>query len=157
MSRSRELQKWMAQYKFEQDSAEFEVAPFVDWLIAKGVKMPTPPTPKEMMAKEVSRAAREEKRHDEDGQEYRANLAVHVGTGDERQVVWVDIDKASRNRMEQNSTQRRDQIVGDVVNLVRDVEHWNKQNPTQLPLFVETDFGFDLEMAKAERRLPKAS
>jgi len=155
MSRSSELQKFMSQYKFENDTVEFELLSFVDWLIAKGVKMPTPPTPREMMAKEVSRVARQEKRHDDEG-EYRANLAVHVGTGVQRQVVWVDIDKASRERMEQNATQRREQIVGDVVNLARDVDHWNKHNPNQLPLFVETDFGFDLELAKASRDLAKA-
>lgn len=157
MSRARDLQTWMAQYKYEQESTEFEVAPFVDWLIAKGVELPTPPTPKEMMAKEVSRAARDEKRHDDDGKEYRANLAVHVGTGDQRQVVWVDIDRASRHRMEQNLTQRREQIVGDVVNLARDVDHWNKKNPNQLALVFEPDFGFDLQLAKTPSDLAKAS
>jgi len=157
MSRSSELQKFMAQYRFEKETSEFDTDSFVDWLAARDVKFPTPPTAKEMMAREVSRAAREERRRDEEGNEYRANLAVHIGTGDQRQVVWVDIDKASRNRMEQNATQRREQIVGDVVGLVRDVEHWNKHNPNQMALFVETDFGFDLELAKAARVIAKAS
>ena len=112
-----------------------------------GWKMPKPQTSEEILAKKFSRAARTETRVDpETGERYRVNHAV-VEDGSQM-TLWVDIDDAPRHVMHKSVTNRREQVVGDLLQLTTDVEHWNRKNPSQEPLQIPLDFGPDIEWRK---------
>ena len=112
-----------------------------------GWKMPKPMTPREMLAKKFSKAARTETRVDpETGDRYRVN---HAFTDDSGQMtLWVDIDEAPRAIMHKSMANRREQVVGDLVQLTTDIEHWNRMNPADDPLQIQLDFGPDVEWRK---------
>jgi hypothetical protein len=107
-----------------------------------GYKMPVPKTPIELLAAQLSDAARVETRIDsKTGRPYRANLAVTTPQG----VLWTDIDEAPRHVAHKSFTQRREQMVGEAVQLTLDIDHWNSVNPADMPIDMPMDFAPDIE------------
>ena len=43
------------------------------------------------------------------------------------------------------STQRREQMVGEAVQLTLDIDHWNSVNPAEMPIDMPMDFAPDIE------------
>jgi hypothetical protein len=105
---------------------------------------PEPISPEEMLAREFSQAAREATRQDgKTGQEYRVYHAVKL-EGQGQGVFWVDIDKAIRKHMVKSAFARREQVVGDMVQLTLDLDHWNRINPKEQPIILEKDLTPDV-------------
>lgn len=46
--------------------------------------------------------------------------------------------------MHKSAIQRREQVVGDVVQLYLDLEHWNRINPADEPIVMPTDYTDDI-------------
>ena len=110
----------------------------------KGWPSPEPITPEERLAKEFAQAAREETREDsKTGQPYRVYHAVKQD-GQGQGVFWVDIDEAPRKYMVKSAFARREQVVGDMVQLTLDLAHWNRINPNEVPIVAETDITPDV-------------
>ena len=105
---------------------------------------PAPISPAERLAKEFSEAAREETRQDgKTGQPYRVYHAVKQdGAG--QGVFWVDIDNAPRKHMVKSAFARREQVIGDMVQLTLDLAHWNRVNPKEQPIVAQTDLTPDV-------------
>jgi hypothetical protein len=83
------------------------------------------------------------------GRPYRAYHSLPVKQGQETFFFWVDIDDATRAQMVRSTNRRREQVVGDVVQLTFDLDHWAAANPSEEPIMLETDFGPDVEWRKA--------
>lgn len=116
--------------------------------IGKGWPLPTPISPEERLAKEFAQAAREQTREDAiTGRPYRVYHAFKPD-GQGQGMLWVDIDEAPRNLMLKSAIMRREQMVGDAVQLTFDIEHWNSSNPAQEPIVMELDFQPDVEWRK---------
>ncbi len=115
-----------------------------------GWPLPVPKTPLELLAKQLSHDARETVRHDKaTGRPYRAYHAYSEGHGDKQLTLWIDIDRnPPRHKMHKSLNQRREQMVGDAVQLAFDAEHWNHANSKQEPIQIEFDFGPDIEWRK---------
>ena len=147
MTKDQELQKLIRLYRQETGKSEWDMHDVAKWAARKGYKLPTPLTPLEMLAKAFSKAARTETRVSEyTGQKYRVN---HAFTDDAGQfTLWVDIDQAPRKYMKKSAINRREQVVGDLVQLTLDLDHWNRKNPDQEPLDVPLDFTLDVEWRK---------
>jgi hypothetical protein len=64
-------------------------------------------------------------------------------------VFWVDIDLAPRKHMAKSARDRREQVVGDMVQLTLDLNHWNRVNPDEVPIIAETDITPDVNEALA--------
>jgi hypothetical protein len=108
--------------------------------------MPIPKDPIELLANEFSAAAREETRKDKVlGESYRANIAYRQQQGDKSITLWGDIDNAPRKNMVKNVALRREQMVGDALQLTIDARHWNRVNPNEEPIQPELDFTDDVE------------
>lgn len=111
-----------------------------------GWTMPVPKDPLEILAKEFARVAREEIRHDEEtGEPYRANVAYTQGQGAKQLTFWGDIDKVGRKKMHNNYILRREQMVGDGLQLTLDLKHWNRINPHEEAIQAELDFTDDVQ------------
>jgi hypothetical protein len=63
-------------------------------------------------------------------------------------VVWVDIDEAPRKIMLKSLVNRREQMVGDGLQLTLDADHWNNIHPSEEPIVMPLDFTDDVEWRK---------
>lgn len=139
MANKKEQMQRFARYMREKEGRDLtsqEIA-----LAAKlaGWKLPKPKDPLDILAKEFAEAERDEIKYDEEtGDPYRANICYKLTQGDVPR--WGDIDKASRDKMIRNVALRREQMIGDGLQLTRDANHWNRINPKEEPVQVELDF-----------------
>jgi len=62
--------------------------------------------------------------------------------------VWIDIDEAPRAKIFKSLMQRREQMIGDGLQLTLDSDHWNSVNPTEDPLVIPMDFEDDIKWRK---------
>lgn len=96
------------------------------------------------LAEDFSKALREEYRTDAEGRRYRVNHSVRVTRNGVQMTLWADIRSATRKHMQSSFRQRREQIVGDCVQLNNDIEHYNSMNPEQPPIQMLLDFRDDV-------------
>ncbi len=154
MSQIREDQKVIRLYKEETGETEIDMHKVAKWALSKGVTSPKPKTAEDLLAARFSKAARQEMRKDKStGRPYRANHAVPDGS----LTLWVDIDEAPRKRMHKSTQMRREQMVGDALQLTYDVDHWNSINPDEAPIEIELDFQFDVDLRKASEESTDAA
>lgn len=143
-----EIQFLITRFKQETGKQEFTMFELAEYAASKGYPLPEPVSAIERLAEKFSRAARQETRKDKTtGQPYRAFHCFSETTG--QGWLWVDIDDASRKQMQKAATMRREQMVGDAVQLTLDLDHWNAINSTEEPIEVALDFEPDVQWRKA--------
>ncbi|MDX1952548.1 MAG: hypothetical protein SFY81_10200 [Verrucomicrobiota bacterium] len=109
-----------------------------------GWPLPEPVSPYEVLARHFSRKAREATRQDpKTGDHYRRFHAYPDGKGGQG-VLWIDIDEAPRNIMLKSTIMRREQVVGDMLQLELDLRHWNNVNPKEEPIVLVKDLTEDV-------------
>lgn len=145
-----QMQRLIRQYKDKTGKTEVGMREVAEYAHANGWPLPKPADPMDLLAKAFSEAAREEYRHDaKTGRPYRVNHAVSQSAPNGAQFTfWVDIDETNRKYMEKSAVQRREQVVGDVVQLSFDLDHWNSMHPDEEPIRLQTDFSDDVEWRK---------
>lgn len=151
MASKKQLQQLIAYYRIMTGETELDPKKIAEFALEHGAELPKPKDPLEMLAREISVAAREDLRRDEKtGRPYRAYHSLPI-THPDGQVsfVFVDMDDATRPQMHRSLTKRREQMVGDAVHLVYDADRWNFQNPGLEPIEVALDFGPDVSWRKA--------
>lgn len=119
------------------------------WAIRNGLWHPQPADVIAQCAEDLSRALREEYHTDAKGRRVRSKHAVRVTQGGKQLTLWADMRTAPRPHMELAFAQRRQQIVGDCVQLKRDVDSYNEAHPAQPPLPFILDFTDDAAEADA--------
>ncbi|WP_224244219.1 hypothetical protein [Hyalangium gracile] len=144
--RQRILREYKAAHPGRTPTAQ-EVA---EWAVKKGLEpKPVPVDPMAKLAEEYSKAFREEHRRDpRTGRTYRANHAVTVAKDGKQYTIWGDIDEEPRAFMEKAFKQRREQVVGDLLQLTLDCDHYNATHPEEEPIQLPLDFTDDV----AERK-----
>lgn len=151
MAGKRQLQQIIALYRLKTGETELDPKKMAEFAIQHGIDLPKPKDPLELLAREISVAAREELRRDERTQRpYRAYHSLPIAHADGQvSFVFVDIEDATRPQMHRSLTKRRDQMVGDAVHLTYDADRWNSQHPDLEPIQMALDFGPDVEWRKA--------
>lgn len=104
--------------------------------------------PYDKLSEDMARALREEYATDALGRRFRKNHAVRVTKGGVQLTMWAMLEAAPRQHMQKAFIQRREQIVGDCVQLATDVEVYNDMHKDQPPIPMLFDFRDDV----AERR-----
>lgn len=144
--KSQEMQSIIKRYKEATGQGSVDMHDVAKYAVSMGWPLPKPRTALERLAEQFSGAAREEIRRDEiTGKPYRANLAVTTWQGNQQTTLWTDIDEAPRNIAHRSFQQRREQMVGDAVQLTFDVLHWNRVNEAEEPIKMEMDFNDDVQ------------
>jgi hypothetical protein len=139
------MQSIIKRYKDETGKPSVEMHEVAKYAVSMGWPLPKPKTAIERLAEQFSSAAREEVRRDAvTGNPYRVNLAVTTWQGNQQSTLWHDIDEAPRPVAHRSFQQRREQMVGDAVQLTFDVMHWNRINEGQEPIVMEMDFNDDV-------------
>ena len=60
-------------------------------------------------------------------------------------TFWTDINVADRKIAHKSFQQRREQMVGEAVQLSFDVMHWNRINEKDEPIVMPMDFNDDVQ------------
>jgi hypothetical protein len=121
----------------------------VKWGVERGLIGAPDYDPYDKLAEDMSRALREEYGTDRFGRRYRKNHAVRITKAGVQYTIWAILGEAPREHMQKAFIQRREQIVGDCVQLATDVEVYNDMNRDQPPIQMMLDFRDDV----AERRV----
>jgi hypothetical protein len=104
-----------------------------------------------LCANQLADAMREEYITDPQGRRVRAKHVARRKVGDKQLYFWDDIRTANHNHMQVATQQRRQQIVGDCVQLKRDVDSYNENRRPPIPIQIELDFTADVAEAEALR------
>lgn len=145
-TKAQQMQSIIRRYREETGQDSVDMHEVAKYAMSMGWPLPKPKTAIDRLAEQFSSAAREEIRHDTvTGKPYRANLAITTRQDGEQLTLWHDIDVAPRPVAHRALQQRREQMVGDAVQLTFDVMHWNRINPQEDPIVMPMDFTEDVE------------
>ncbi|MBT9614219.1 MAG: hypothetical protein IV108_13230 [Burkholderiales bacterium] len=145
-TKAQQMQSIIKRYREETGKASVNMHEVAEYAANMGWPLPAPKTALDRLAEQFSSAAREEIRRDDvTGRPYRANLAVTTWQGSQQLTLWTDIDVAPRHIAHKSFQQRREQMVGDAVQLTFDVMHWNKINEVEEPIEMPMDFTDDVQ------------
>jgi hypothetical protein len=149
-SRHHEMQSLIRHYKEVTGEKEVDMHKVAQFAVSKGWPLPQPRSALEMLAREFARAAREEIRHDEvTNRPYRVYHALPTVQGGAQLTLWLDIDEeVQRPKMLKTLINRREQMVGDGLQLTLDMDHWNRINPNEEPIMIPMDLTPDIEWRK---------
>jgi len=150
-TKKQEMQRIIRLYKERTGETAVDMHRVAEFAATMGWPIPTPVDPLDRLAADFSQAAREEVKHDKTtGRPYRVNHAIPDPRRDRRGqfYLWVNIDEAPRGQMLKSLINRRQQMVGDALQLNLDAEHWNNVNPDEEAIQIPLDFGPDVEWAK---------
>lgn len=146
VTKKEQLSDIIKRYKMKTGKNEIDMKEVAKFAVALGWELPKPKDPLDRLAEALSAAAREEIRYDsKTGRPYRANHMVKMGYGNQQYHLWIDIDEAPRKSMHKSLIMRREQMVGDGLQLTLDAMHWNSINPKEEPIVIPLDFTEDVE------------
>lgn len=145
--KAKDIQFMSRLYKEETGTSEVDLHELAKWMVGNGWDLPRPTDPMELLVRQISRALREETRISTvTGSPYRANHAYPVGTNHQGTFwAWIDIDEAERALIHKALQTRREQMVGDALQLSNDADHWNASHSDENPVVIQLDFTDDVE------------
>lgn len=145
-TKRQEMLEVIRRYKEKTGKTEVDMKEVARYSQTLGMPLPKPKDPIDRLAEDFTKAARDEIRYDEKtGKPYRANHAISATYGNQQYHLWIDIDEATRKQMHQSLIMRREQMVGDGLQLTLDATHWNNVNPEEEPIEIPLDFTDDVE------------
>jgi hypothetical protein len=141
-------QRIWREYEETHDHAAASAREVVDWAVReRGLALPRV-DPRDVLAERMSRHLREEYATDDKGRRYRKNHAIRVTKDGVQTTMWGIIGFAPHGHMQRAFTQRREQVIGDLVQLDIDVEVYNETVVKAKRIQLVLDFKDDV----AERR-----
>lgn len=140
-----QLQKVWHLFEEEHGSVPATAREAVAWGVSRGMIEIPEVDPLDKLASDMSSALREEYATDKDGRRYRINHAVRISKGGVQYTFWAIMKDAPREHMQKAFIQRREQIVGDCVQLNTDVGAYNALKVDQQPIQMLFDFRDDIE------------
>lgn len=138
-------------YKEKTGNSEIDMKEVATMAIRMGWKVPPPISQVDRLARELTQVWREVIRHDgRTGKPYRAHHAIVSKPGPHQTYLWIDIDdpETTRPKMHKSLMHRREQMVGDGLQLTLDADHWNSIHPEVKPIQIPLDFTDDVEWRK---------
>lgn len=145
MTYTEQLQKIVADYRSAGQPWPATSSEMAAWAISEGKWHPQHGAMIKKCAEELSGAMREEYVTDPQGRRVRAKHVARFGEGSAQVPLWEDIRSASREHMETAFQQRRQQILGDCKQLKTDVDSYNDNYNSSIPIQMIFDFTDDLE------------
>ena len=127
-----------------------------EWAVANGLLEVPEIDPYDVLAGQMASALRVEHKTDARGRRYRVNHAVRVSKSGVQYTFWAMMDFAEHDFMERAFTQRREQIVGDCLQLKTDVDVYNELNKGRQPeIQLVLNFSDDVAEREKMQRQPR--
>ena len=149
MAKNEQLRKIFREYEKTHDHLPATAREAVVWGVREGLAELPKMDPYDALADQMARALREEYKTDSEGRRYRVNHAVRVSKAGVQHTFWAIMGFAQRGHMEKAFVQRREQIVGDCVQLQTDIDVYNGMNPKEEPMQTVLDFRDDVAERQA--------
>ncbi len=149
---SEQMQAIFDRYTEEVDSSPVSLDNVAAWAIEQGLYRPQPRDVVKLCREALAESLRQEKRVDAKGRKYLAKHSVRTNIGGVQLSLWADIDNAPRSFMEKSFSQRRKAIADDCFQVKQDVDHFNDENPIELPIQIVLDFTDDVAEMEAAAR-----
>jgi len=127
------LQAIWHKYDAEHDHKPTGTREAVEWAVSEGLLQPPKIDPLDVLAGEMAQALREEYSTDSEGRRYRINHAIRVSKSGVQYTFWAAMGFATHDHMEKAFAQRREQIIGDNVQLKIEVDVYNDLNRGERP------------------------
>jgi hypothetical protein len=143
-----QLQNVWHKYEVKNGSMPATAREAVAWGVSHGMIETPEVDPLAKLAEDMATALREEYATDRHGHRYRINHAVRVSSGGVQYTFWAIMKDAPREHMQKAFIQRREQIVGDCVQLSIDVGAYNSFHKDEAPIQMLFDFREDIEERK---------
>lgn len=140
-----QLQKVWHKYEAKHGDVPATTREAVAWGVSEGLLEVPEVDPLARLSEDMADALREEYATDRHGRRYRVNHAVRVTKGGVQYTFWAMMKDAPRAHMQKAFVQRREQIVGDCVQLYTDVAAYNGFNSDEAPIQMLFDFREDIE------------
>lgn len=140
-----QLQRVWHVYEHQHAAVPATVREAVQWGVHRGMIEVPEADPLAKLSEDMATALREEYAVDSKGRRYRVNHAVRVTKAGVQYTFWAIIKDAPREHMQKAFIQRREQIVGDCVQLATDVEAYNDMKKDQPEIPILFDFRDDVE------------
>jgi hypothetical protein len=125
-TRQERLQQAWHRYDGDKGHQPTSARQAVEWAVAAGLLDLPQIDPYDVLAGDMADAL--EIQTDEQGRRYRVNHAVRVTKGGVQYAFWGALGFAPHSHMERAFAQRREQIVGDCLQLETDVDVYNDLN-----------------------------
>ena len=138
-TKTERLQQVWHKYDNDKEHKPTSAREAVEWAVTEGLLELPEVDPYDVLAAQMSQALRDEFATDSQGRRYRVNHAVRVTSAGVQHTFWGVMGFASHEHMEKSFAWRREQIVGDNLQLKTDVDVYNdlvqgKHPPIQLVL-----------------------
>jgi hypothetical protein len=143
-SYSKQLQDIANDYRLSGQGWPATAMEIAKWAIQHGLWQPQPDYIVAKCAEELARAMGEEHIIDPQGRSVRAKHAARVWQDGKQLYLWDDIHTADRSFMAIAFQQRRQQIVGDCLQLKMDMESYNDNANPGAPIQLVFNFEQDL-------------
>jgi hypothetical protein len=144
---SNAVKAYIERYKAETGSdGLLDPHAVAEWAYKNGLHKPSVKTVIDAIATDIAQVFREEYRVDQYGRRYRAKHAATQKNGKKTLSLWADLDdpNAPHSHFVKSFAQRRQQIVGDCVQLKTDVDVYNDKRVPITPIQVPLDFTLDV-------------
>jgi hypothetical protein len=149
LTKAEQMQQLVRIYKESTGEKDVDALKVAQFAVKQGWQLPQPTSAMEMLAHQFADAMRVETKNDSlTGRPYRVNHA-YVPQG--QTTFWFDIDDpdTTRHKMTISLISRREQMVGDAVQLTFDADHWNAMHPDENPITLSLEFLEDVNERKA--------
>jgi hypothetical protein len=155
-TKTEKLQSVWHKYDAERSHKPTSAREAVEWAVREGLLDLPDVDPYDVLAGQMSQALREEYAEDEQGRRYRVNHAVRVSKSGVQYTFWGVMGFASHDHMEKAFSQRREQIIGDNVQLKTDVDVYNDFNRGKRPqIQLVLDYTDDVAEREVMRKVPQ--
>jgi hypothetical protein len=151
-TKNERLQRVWHRYDNQRGHKPSSAREAVEWGVAERLLELPEIDPYDFLAGQMASALRDEYRTDERGLRYRVNHAVRVTKGGVQYTFWAVMGYAPHSHMEKAFAQRREQIVGDNLQLKIDVDVYNHLNQGKRPA-VQLVLDYTEDVAEREELL----
>lgn len=148
------LQQIWHKYETERKHKPTSAREAVNWAVSEKLLELPDVDPYDVLAGQMSQALRDEYETHPDGRRYRINHAVRVSKGGVQLTFWGTMGFASHEHMEKAFAQRREQIIGDNLQLKTDVDVYNDLNKGKRPAIqIVMDYTEDVAEKQALQKM----
>jgi hypothetical protein len=158
MTKNEKFQQIWHKYEAEHGHHPSGTREAVDRAIEEGLLEEPKIDPRDILASQMAAALREEMETDAKGQRYRVNHAVRITQAGVQFTFWASMGFAPHDHMERAFAQRREQIVGDNLQLKIDVDVYNDMNRGKRPeIQLVLDYSDDVAEKQQMLKIPPKS
>ncbi|RIK84394.1 MAG: hypothetical protein DCC68_01570 [Planctomycetota bacterium] len=157
-ARIKQILSLIDEYESETGDHSGDLMLVAKWLWHEGKFRLPKYDPIKRIASYLASASRQDYFANENGEPVRRRHAYPVESAEGKQTTfaWFKIEDATPEKMRLSASARRNGTLGDILQLVRDVDYFNRHHNPGDPIEVPTDFTADVAEARFPTTYPDA-